>query len=194
MAAVLGKVNMFDPEHDELSQYVERLDQFNEANDLMGDAKATKWPATFLTVIGPGPNKFLCSLISRAKPTDKTYDEVVKKLTEHYSPTPLEVMQRFQFNSRSRKTEESVAAYMADLHRLHWTKRAFPTVWRRRKCVVDRTSFTFPVEEICMIYHVFYSCIKLYTKFVQYSSAIILLLTLSPAKIACITTYMKCRH
>ena len=118
MAAVLGKVNVFDPEHEEWPQYVERLDQFFEANDLTGDDKATKRHATFLTVIGPGPYKLLCSLISPAKPTDKTYSELVKKLTEHYSPTPSEVMQRLRFNSRSRRTEESVAAYMADLRRL----------------------------------------------------------------------------
>ena len=118
MAAILGKVNVFDPEHEEWPQYVERLDQFFEANDLTGDDKATKRRATFLTVIGPGPYKLLRSLISPAKPTDKTYGELVKKLTEHYSPTPSEVMQRFRFNSRSRRTEESVAAYMADLRRL----------------------------------------------------------------------------
>jgi len=49
----------------------------------------------FLTVIGPGPYKLLRSLISPAKPTYKTYDELVKKLTEHYSPTLSEVMQCF---------------------------------------------------------------------------------------------------
>ena len=114
MATVLGKVNVFDPEHEEWPQYVERLDQFFEANDLTGDDKATKRRATFLTVIGPSPYKLLRSLISPAKPTDKTYGELVKKLTEHYSPTPSEVMQRFRFNSRSRRTEESVAAYIAE--------------------------------------------------------------------------------
>ena len=59
MAAVLEKVDVFDPQHEEWPQYVERLDQFFEANDLMGDAKATKQRTTFLTVIGPGPNKLL---------------------------------------------------------------------------------------------------------------------------------------
>jgi hypothetical protein len=118
MVALLGKIDAFDPELEEWPQYVERLDQFFEANDLTGDGKATKRRATFLTVIGSRPYKLLRSLISPAKPSDKTYDELVKKLTEHYSPTPSEVMQRFRFNSRSRKTEESVAAYMADLRRL----------------------------------------------------------------------------
>ena len=39
-------------------------------------------------------------------------------LTEHYNPQPSEVMQRFRFNSRSRKAGETVAAYVADLRRL----------------------------------------------------------------------------
>lgn len=118
MAALLGRIDPFDPDQEEWPQYVERLDQFFEANDLTGDKKATKQRATFLTVIGPGPYKLLRSLLSSVKPTDKTYDELVKKMTEHYSPTPSEVMQHFRFNSRSRKTGESVADYLAALCRL----------------------------------------------------------------------------
>ena len=41
--------------------YVERLEQFFEANDLTGDAKADKRRATFLSVIGPAPYKLLRS-------------------------------------------------------------------------------------------------------------------------------------
>ena len=118
MAILLGKIDHFDPEEEEWPQYVERLDQFFEVNDLTGDGKAAKRRATFLTVIGPGPYKLLHSLLSPVKPTDKTYDELVKKLTEHYSPTLSEVMQHFRFNSRSRKTGESVAGYLAALRRL----------------------------------------------------------------------------
>ena len=78
MAALLGKMDAFDPQHENWPQYIERLDQFFEANDLTGDAKATKrlalspepgdeatkWRATFLMIIGPGPYKLLRSLIS----------------------------------------------------------------------------------------------------------------------------------
>ena len=55
MAALLGKIDQFDPEQQEWPQYVERLDQFFEANDLTGDEKPTIRCATFLMVIGPGP-------------------------------------------------------------------------------------------------------------------------------------------
>ena len=67
-------------------------------------------------VIGTGPHKLLRSLLSPVKLTDKTYDELVKKLTEYYSPTPSEVMQHFRFNSRLRKTGESVVDYLALSH------------------------------------------------------------------------------
>ena len=111
--ALLGKIEQYDPE-----QYVERLEQFFEANDLTGDDKANKRRATFLSVIGPAPYKLLRSLLAPAKAKEKMYDELVAKLTKHYSPTPSEVMQRFRFNSRSRKAGESVAAYVAELCRL----------------------------------------------------------------------------
>ena len=81
MAAILGKIDSFEPDREEWPRYVERLDQFFEVNDLTGDDKAKKSRATFLTIIRPGPYKLLRSLISPAKPTDKTYEELVKKLT-----------------------------------------------------------------------------------------------------------------
>ena len=118
MAALLGRIDQFDPEQEEWPQYVERLEQFFEGNDITGEDKAAKWRATFLSVIGLTPYKLLRSLIAPTKPTDKTFEELVAVLTEHYSPQPSEVMQRFRFNSRSRKEGESVAAYVAELRRL----------------------------------------------------------------------------
>ena len=108
MAALLGKIEQFDPEQEEWPQYVERLEQFFEANDITGEASVAKRRATLLSVIGPVPYKLLRSLLSPAKPTDKTYAELVAKLTEHYSPKPSEVIQRFRFNSRSRKAAASL--------------------------------------------------------------------------------------
>ena len=97
---------------------MERLEQFFEANDLTGEDKAVKRRATFLSLIGPESYKLLRSLLAPAKPKGKSYAELVAKLTEHYSPMPSEVMQRFRFNSRSRRNGESVAAYVAELRRL----------------------------------------------------------------------------
>ena len=46
MAALLGKIEQFDPEQEEWLQYVERLEQFFEANNIMGEANAAKQRAT----------------------------------------------------------------------------------------------------------------------------------------------------
>ena len=118
MAALLGKIDYFDADQEEWPQYVERLEQFFEANDITGDAAAVKRRSTFLSVIGPTPYKLLRSLIAPAKTTEKTFEELVAVLTSHYSPPPSEIMQRFRFNSRVRKPGESVATYVAELRQL----------------------------------------------------------------------------
>ena len=108
MAMLLGKTDQFNPEQEEWPQYVEWLEQFFKASDIMGEDKAAKC-ATFLSVIGPMPYKLLRSLIAPTKPTDKMFEELVAVLTKHYSPQLSQVMQQFRFNSRSRKEGESVA-------------------------------------------------------------------------------------
>ena len=80
------------PLKEEWPQYVERLEQFFEANDLTGESKAVKRRAMFLSVIGSAPYKLLRNLIALTKPTDKTLEELVAILTKHYSPQPSEVM------------------------------------------------------------------------------------------------------
>ena len=52
------------------------------------------------------------------RPAAKTFEELTAVLAEHYNPRPSEVMQRFRFNSRFRKTGESVSAYVAELRRI----------------------------------------------------------------------------
>ena len=54
MAALLGRIDQFNPEQEEWSQYVERLIQFFEANDIIGEDKAAKRRATSL-VPRPSP-------------------------------------------------------------------------------------------------------------------------------------------
>ena len=47
--ALLGKIEQYDPEQEEWPQFVERLEQFFEANDLTGDDKANKRRATLIS-------------------------------------------------------------------------------------------------------------------------------------------------
>ena len=71
-----------------------------------------------LSVVGRSSYTLLRSLIALAKPVDKTFEELDEVLSKYYSPQPTEVMQRFRFNSHSRKEGESITEYVAELRRL----------------------------------------------------------------------------
>ena len=118
MSGLLGKIDHFDPELEEWSQYVERLGEFFKANGIVGEENKAKRRATFLSVVGPSPYKLLRSILAPVKPSEKTFEELADVLKNHYNPPPSKVMQRFRFNMRSRKPGESVAIYVAELRRL----------------------------------------------------------------------------
>lgn len=115
MATVFGKVDEFDGSKEEWTQYVERVNHFFEANDI---ADAGKKRAILLSVIGSSTYALLRNLVSPAKPGEKSYDELVSVLKDHYNPTPSETVQRSRFNSRFRKPGESVATFVAELRAL----------------------------------------------------------------------------
>ena len=52
MVVLLGKVDQFDPELEEWPHYVEWLEEFFEANGIIGEAIVDKKHSTFLAVIG----------------------------------------------------------------------------------------------------------------------------------------------
>ena len=74
----------FDPAKEEWPQYVERLGHFFEANEIEDEGKKR---SIFCTVVGPTVFKLIRNLVSPAKPGEKSYEDLVKLLTEHYKPT-----------------------------------------------------------------------------------------------------------
>jgi len=72
--------------------------------------------AVFLSVIGASTYKLLSSLIAPDKPGDKEYTFLVDKLSEHFTPTPSEIVERFKFHSRFRKPGESVTVFVSEIH------------------------------------------------------------------------------
>ena len=115
MSATFGKVEEFDNSREDWLQYEERLGHFFVANSITDAAKKR---AVLLTVIGPATYKLVRNLVSPKKPGEVEFDELVKTLSEHFSPAPSEIVQRFKFNSRIRKPGESVSVYVAELRAL----------------------------------------------------------------------------
>ena len=82
------------------------------ANGITDDNKKR---ATLLSVIGENTYKLLSGLLAPAKPGDKCFDQIVATLTTHFDPAPSEIMERFKFNTRVRKTSKSIAMYVSEL-------------------------------------------------------------------------------
>ena len=59
--------------------------------------------------------KILKNIVALNKATDVNFKNLVSVMTSHFSQPPTEIIQRFCFNSRVRKQEETIAAYIAKL-------------------------------------------------------------------------------
>ena len=58
------------------------------------------------------------SLISPQKPGEKSYEELVTLLTEHYNPAPSDIVERYSFHTRIRHEGEAVSTFVAELRSL----------------------------------------------------------------------------
>ena len=111
---VFGHMANFDPAVETWDEYQERYEQYVIANDI-ADAKKI---ATLLTIIGGKTYALLRNLCLPAKPSEKTFDDLVKILKDHYSPKPLVIAERFRFYKRNQQETESIATYVSELKKL----------------------------------------------------------------------------
>ena len=112
---IIRRIEEFDGDQEEWSQYEERLGCFFEANGIVEEDKKR---SVFLSIVGAITYKLLQNLLTPAKAGDKSYKELVEVLAKHYSPTPAESVQRYKFHSRVRKPGESVATFVLELRSL----------------------------------------------------------------------------
>ncbi len=101
------------------NQYAERLGHSLDAN---GVTAAGKKRSHLLSYIGPATYpatySLLTGLVSPAKLTDKSYDDLVKALSEHYDPKPSEMVEQFKFHTRTRQTGESITTFVSELRNI----------------------------------------------------------------------------
>ena len=115
--ATLGSVEPFDLSTGEWASYASRMDQYMKANKI----DAALQPATMLTIIGGASFDLLRDLLAPDDPADKSYAQLKTTLTDHLSPKPLVIGERYRFYQRDQRQGESVAAYVGELRRLSRT-------------------------------------------------------------------------
>lgn len=60
----------------------------------------------------------MCDLLSPLKLKDQSFQELVLLMKNHFDPQPNEIVQRYKFDSRNHKPNETVREYVAELHRI----------------------------------------------------------------------------
>ena len=113
--ATIGKIEPYNRDEEDWSQYVERLDFYFQANKIEDDGQKR---TAFLTLIGPKTFKILRSVVAPTKPGAKTYEELVAALTTQFQPKRSQVLYCSKFNQCVRKQGDSVATYLAELRAL----------------------------------------------------------------------------
>ena len=117
MASTYGKVKAFNPAVDDWDIYQEKLQFYFAANGIEDSVKKR---SILLTVCGDSTFKLLRSLVPNGKLDAEavTYDSLVDMLKSHYSKKQSTIVHRFNFNTRNRKQNESIADYVAALREL----------------------------------------------------------------------------
>ena len=114
--ATFGRLQSFDSSSEQWDQYIESLENFFEANDILLDtAQVKNMRAILLSVCGSKVYKQMSSLWAPEKPKDKEFDELVSLMKNYFSPKPSLIVQRTQFYTRNCQPGESITDYMVEL-------------------------------------------------------------------------------
>ena len=111
---MLGFMDAYNPDTDDWSAYVERLDLFFLANEIKDDKKV----AVLLTVLGTKAYSLLRTIIAPSKPAEKTYKQLVDAMKSYVEPKPIVIAERFRFHHRDQKEGETLVQYLAQLQKL----------------------------------------------------------------------------
>ena len=95
--------------------YTDRLGKYFTANNI---TDATRKRAILNSVVGSQTYKRITDFLAPKKPNEATYPELVDRLEKHFKPAKSSIIARFQFNSRYRRSGESIAEYLAALRAL----------------------------------------------------------------------------
>ena len=111
---MFGQLKAFDPEKENISTYLERVELYLDVKDVPEDKRVP----VLLTVIGPSVYATVRSLVAPDKPRTMTCKQLEDVLKSHFEPKPLVIAERSKFYRRNQNATETVLEYAAELRRL----------------------------------------------------------------------------
>ena len=112
--AALGTVKEFDPDLEEWSSYVDRLEQLLIVHEIARE----KQRAILLSSVGPKTYSVLKDLLAPEKPSTKSFEELVECLQKHFTPSILKIAERFKLVKRVQADSEEIKKYAVALRKL----------------------------------------------------------------------------
>ena len=113
--AVHGSLAPFNPEEEDWVEYTDRLSYYFTAYGITDNAKKY---AILISCSRLATFRLMKTLAIPDQLNDFTFTQLVEKVEVHRGPKASIIVRHFQFNSRTRSLDESVADYVVALWRL----------------------------------------------------------------------------
>ena len=91
--ATISTLAAFDPKNQMWDEYTEILEQFLAANEI---DNADRQKAIVISVVGASTYSLMHNLLSPDKPKDKSFQELVLLMKNHFDPKPSEIVQSWK--------------------------------------------------------------------------------------------------
>ena len=108
--AIAGHLEPFDSEVKSIVVYLERVELYFAANEIMADKRVP----VFLNLFGRENYSLLRSILLPQKPVEQPLKRLMDVLREYYEPKKVVKAARFLFHQRQQQPGESVAIYLAE--------------------------------------------------------------------------------
>ncbi|KAM3955191.1 uncharacterized protein ACR2FA_010934 [Aphomia sociella] len=113
----IGKLEPFELGSKQWPTYIRRVNQYIKLNEIKHELRVP----LLITVVDETTYSLMCDLCSPSHPESKTFDELVKLVSDHLEPKRSEIAERHVFRLRRQQTGEPLTDYLQTLKHLATT-------------------------------------------------------------------------
>lgn len=113
----IGRLEPFDINSKQWPSYIRRVKQYIVLNEIKDDLCVP----LLITVVGETTYSLMCDLCAPADPETKTFEELVRLVTDHLEPQRSEIAEHHMIRLRRQRVGESMTDYLQDLKHLATT-------------------------------------------------------------------------
>ncbi|CAH0716736.1 unnamed protein product, partial [Brenthis ino] len=113
----IGKLEPFDLNSKQWPAYIRRVKQYIILNEIKDELQVP----LLITVVGETTYSLMCDLCSPTHPESRSFDDLVKLVSDHLEPQRSEIAERHVFRLRRQRVGEPLSEYLQNLKHLATT-------------------------------------------------------------------------